>query len=120
MKATTEQLVDLKRRIAEAVAESPLSRAEIGEFCCVHASQVSRICRGDFKTVSHNVVQVCKVLGVETETVKVKEPGQGQLAQRLASSLLGIWVRTPADAERLVRFLNNLADLRGPSKSDVP
>ena len=94
--------------------------SEIGIKACVHSSQVSRICRGDFRTVSHNLVQVCKVLGVDVETVRMEEPAQEPLARRLANSLLDIWDRTPADAERLVRFLNDLAELRRPSKPDAP
>ena len=120
MKLNSKSRSKLKSDIRERFDASGLNYSEVGKTAHVHSSQVSRICRGEFRTVSFNVVQVCKVLGVDVETVKIKGPGQEPVAQRLANSLLDIWDRTPADAERLVRFLNDLAELRRSSKSDSP
>lgn len=44
------------------VVESNYS--QVGEKLGVHASQVSRICRGEFRTLSQNVVRVCSTLSL--------------------------------------------------------
>jgi hypothetical protein len=78
----------------------------------VHASQVSRICRGQFRTLSHNVVQVCRALGLEGEALGSRPPADEILAGRLKAGVLELWDQTPEDAERLIRLLRQLADLR--------
>jgi transcriptional regulator with XRE-family HTH domain len=104
----------LKARIRERGKNQ--SYSEIGEAAGVHPSQVSRICRGEFRTLSHNVVQVCKALGIEMQTVRLKTPVKEALTKRLERSVLDVWDQTPADAERLVRFLSYLAELRRPPR----
>src|SRR3546814_3860181 len=64
MKATEKELEALRGQIAKARADSSLSDAEIAQISRVHPSQVSRICRGSFRTISNNVVQICNVLEV--------------------------------------------------------
>lgn len=109
----------LKSSIWNRYEASGLSYSEIGRVAGVHPSQVSRICRGEFRTLSHNVVQVCRALGVEVETVSLDMPTEDPLARRLERSVLEVWDRTPADAERLVRFLRHLAELRRAPRSNT-
>lgn len=100
--------------------ELGLRNADIGRDCAVDPSQVSRILSGNFRTLSHNVMQICTILGVEiaSEPIDVPEPDANQRAAedgsraRLQAEILKIWDRTPADAERLVAFLKQLATLR--------
>ena len=108
MKATSEQLANLKQRIADANAESPLSRAEIGEICDVHPSQVSRICRGDFKTISYNVVQVCTALGLEVETVKVPATKEDASWSKIEASARSIWDNSAEGADKIARILETI------------
>lgn len=117
MKLDSDSIKKLKADIRARAKSRRYS--EIAAAAQVDASQVSRICRGAFKTLSHNVVQVCMALGVETQTIKIEAPAEPALEQRLERSLLDVWDRTPADADRLVRFLNDLAALRRPSRRDT-
>src|SRR3546814_18433040 len=90
MKATAEQLASLKVRIAEADAREGLSRAEIGRLSKVHPSKVGRICSGEFKTISNNVVKVCKVLGLNLENVTATATKAAANWSRLAARGRGL------------------------------
>lgn len=112
MKPTIKQLDDLKAEILNARASKGLSNAEIGRISRVHPSQVGRICEGRFKTFSHNVVQVCKALGVKVPHL---EPGQSSMAPEWAqamSSMRRIWDDTPEGAQVIMRMLDAIADLK--------
>lgn len=115
MKATAEQLDNLKQRIAQANSERSLSRAEIAEISHVHASQVSRICRGEFKTISHNVVQVCTALGLEVEAVKVPATKADASWSKIKNSARSVWDNSPEGAEKIVRILETIGELRSTS-----
>ena len=117
MKLDDSSREKLAFKIRGAAAASSLSYAEIARTSRVHTSQVSRICRGQFKTLSHNVLQICKVIGLETEVVKSAEVTKNQHARKLTQSILGVWDQTPADAKRIERFLRDLAQLRSPPPS---
>src|SRR3546814_3595133 len=71
MKETEKELWALRGQIAKARADSSLSDAEIAQISRVHPSQVSRICRGSFRTISNNVVQICNVLEVPMQAIPV-------------------------------------------------
>ncbi len=90
MKPTSKQLSALQRRIASRYSESGRSNAEIGRLASVHPSQVGRICAGDFKTVSANVVQVCRVLGVKVPKIAESAKMDPEWAKANAS-LRRIW-----------------------------
>lgn len=102
---------DLANRLAAAVASSGLSYAEIGRKCGVDGSQVSRICRGDFKTLSNNVMQICTFLriGVSTPT-----PAGG--FEELQAALSRLWNGTSEDAQRVAAVLDGLSALRGAER----
>jgi len=112
MKATTEQLADLRRRIARANAKGPLTRVELAKISRVHPSQVSRICRGDFRTISHNVVQVCTALGLELQTVKSSATKKDASWSKIEARVRSIWDNTPEGAEKIARVLEAIAQLR--------
>src|SRR5258708_40339046 len=118
MKPTRKQLDDLQAKIVAAYAETGLSNAEIGRISTVHPSQVGRICEGGFKTFSHNVVQVCKALGV---IVPRLEPRKGETNPdwaRAQSSMRKIWDQTPEGARTIARMLDAIADLKAARKDD--
>lgn len=78
----------------------------------VDQSQVWRICTGKFHTISNNVVQVCKVLGVQMETVQIR-PGEDDASwRRLETSLRNLWDQTPKGAKRIVKVLDSMAEWR--------
>lgn len=119
MKLDAVSSKNLKSDIWDRLEASGLNYSEIGLIARVHPSQVSRICRGEFKTLSHNVVQVCKALGVEIGAIMIVEPADDALAQSLKRSVLEVWDQTPTDAKRLVRFLHDLAELRRTGRSNA-
>jgi transcriptional regulator with XRE-family HTH domain len=90
--------------------------AEVAQASGVHASQVSRILLGQFSTLSHSVVRICTVLGIDPATAEEADRLAGSepdaAARRLQQRLLAAWDRTPADADRLSKFLGQLAELR--------
>ena len=76
---------------------------------------MGRICRGEFRTTSNNVVQVCRVLGLPLE--RLPDPAAGDAAWlRLMASMREVWDRTPQGAETLVRLLQAVAEIGRPSK----
>lgn len=111
MKATANQLESLRKRIATARAADAATDAAIGDISGVHPSQVGRICRGEFKTVSHNVVQVCKALGLKMESAALREAGDDLGWLKLESSLRKLWDETPEGADRIARVLETIGAL---------
>ncbi|MEO1167934.1 MAG: hypothetical protein AAFW97_04390 [Pseudomonadota bacterium] len=112
MKATAKQLAALQEQIAAARAQTTLSDTEIGDISKVHPSQVGRIVRGEFKTISFNVVQVCKALGIAIESAPRNVSEENDAWLRLEASLRGLWDKTPEGAERIVKVLNTIGALR--------
>ena len=112
MKLDSDSREKLQGKIADSYRSSGLSYTNIGTLARVDVSQVSRICRGQFKTLSQNVMQICKVLGVEVDTFEIELPCKNVLPSVLEDGVLEVWDRTAADAERIVRFLHELAALR--------
>lgn len=115
MKPSEREIGELKERISAQCKLRGLRYAEIGRLARVHPSQVWRICAGEFRTVSNNVVQVCKVLGVEVETVKGPDRDGDDSWDRLEGSLRNLWDRTPEGARRLKRILDAMAKLGNSS-----
>ncbi len=93
-----------------------ISVAQVARASGVHASQVSRILLGQFKIRSYSVMQICTALGIEPNTAMEAERSASsetdRAAHRLQQRLFAAWDRTPADAERLSRFLDQLVELR--------
>ncbi len=73
MKPSNKKIGALQKRISRARTERNLSYADLANMARVHASQVNRICSGDFKTFSHNVVQICKILKVKVPRLEEEE-----------------------------------------------
>ena len=112
MKATVEQLADLKRRIARAIAKNNLTYTEIAEIAQVHPSQVSRICRGDFKTISHNVVQICIALGLELRAIEMAATKEDASWLKIKARVRSICNETPEGAEKIARLLEIVGQFR--------
>ncbi|WP_298463991.1 hypothetical protein [uncultured Erythrobacter sp.] len=112
MKATAEQLATLQEQIAAARSQTALSDTEIGSISGVHPSQVGRIVRGEFKTISFNVVQVCKALGIAVESAPRNLSEESDAWLRLEASLRGLWDKTPEGADKIVKVLDTISTLR--------
>ncbi|NOT39075.1 MAG: helix-turn-helix domain-containing protein [Alphaproteobacteria bacterium] len=111
MKLQDQDRTRLKVALARRFADSGLNYSDIARISNVHASQVHRICSGRFQTLSHNVVQVCKALGLDEPPfgkTKMTDPDQA----RIESTAVALWDRSREDADRIVRLLRQLSDLR--------
>lgn len=111
MKATENELQDLKARIVYAHERGQLNYSEIGKKCGVHSSQVSRICRGNFKTISYNVVQVCKELGLEM-TVVACDGKQDAGWSKVEASARRLWEKSDKNANQIAKLFNVIGGLR--------
>ena len=111
MKPTRKQIRDLEKQLSRARKRNPLTNAEIGQLASVHPSQVGRICNGNFRTISNNVVQVCRVLGIELETVAKPARKRDTSWLRLESSIRNLWDQTPEGARRIAKILDKIAEL---------
>ncbi len=112
VKATSSEIATLVERMKAARRARGLSNADIGKLATVHPSQVGRICNGDFRTITGNVVQVCKVLGLSVETVDRPPEKDDQSWARLEARVRSLWDQTPEGAEKIVRMLDTLAALK--------
>ena len=112
MKPSAAEISDLKVRIMEQRKARALSCAEIGRMANVNPSQVWRICTGEFCTISNNVVEVCKVLGVEMDTVQIASVDDDASWKRLEMSLRNLWDQTPNGAKRIIKILDSMAEWR--------
>jgi len=118
MKPTSKHLSELQKRISRKFAESELSKADLGRLANVHPSQAGRICTGDFKTISNNVAQVCRVLQVKVPKID-EEIGVDTEWAKANASLRRIWDHTPEGAAIIRRVLDAIADLRVPEAAEA-
>lgn len=119
MKMTRKPLDALQSEIAKAKAASGFTYAQIGRLAGVHPSQVTRVCQGNFKTLSHNVMQICNVLNV---TVPPSGPEGGSTDPEWVQALANmerLWDQTPEGAKKVARVLEAIADLRGTRQRET-
>ncbi len=102
----------LAERMTIARQARGLSNASVAKLAAVHPSQVGRICNGDFRTITGNVVQICKVLGLSMEPPGRPREKEDASWVRLEASVRRLWDRTPEGAERIVRVLDTIAALK--------
>lgn len=102
---------NLARLIATRRVELGLSYADIARISGVDASQVNRICRGRFRNLSENVLQVCTALNIAPDTTK-PQSGPGAIDEVL--NLIG--QLSVEDADRLIMVLQKLRLIATPSR----
>ena len=113
MKATANEISVLRTRIVAARGECALTDTQIGAIVGVHASQVGRITRGEFRRISESVVQICKVLGLEVSAAPLEPSAETAAWAKLEASMRGLWDMTPEGADKIVRVLDTIGALRG-------
>ena len=112
MKATENEILVLRSRIVAARADCWLTDTQIGTIAGVHASQVGRITRGEFRRISESVVQICKILGLEMDSPVFEPNAETAAWMKLQASLRGLWDKTPEGADKIVRVLDTIGALR--------
>lgn len=109
MKPTIKQLSAVKRDLALKHGLSKLSNAEISRISGVHQSQVGRICSGQFKTFSFNVLQICKVLNVALPREAVRIAAEDPSWAEVQSSMRELWDETPENARAIAKMIKAVA-----------
>jgi len=109
MKLTKNARDILADEIKSKQAEQAVSFAEIARITKVDPSQVGRICGGDFRTLSANVMQICTFLGVDTRAGAIASAKRSPLAEQLESAVVALWDGSPSGAQALLRLLRELA-----------
>jgi transcriptional regulator with XRE-family HTH domain len=109
MKLSRAEIEDLRRRIHFALKKQRLTAAQIGRIAGVHPSQVGRICRGEFRTMSHNVVEVCRALGLDPSAPKptARDAAWAQVERNLRE----LWEEDPDRARRMARLMEAMTKL---------
>lgn len=110
----------LKREDIQSISEQLQSKrrllhmnySDIARVSGVDQGQVSRICRGQFKTRSANVMQISKTLGVI-----ITGDDEAPEAVRLRQAVMELWDGTSADADRITRLLSAVGDVRKSSSA---
>src|SRR3546814_15070219 len=108
MNPTSKQLQELHAKIAASKDAKGFSHAEIGRISNVHPSQVDRICDGGFRTFSHNVLQICKVLDVDLPRLEATTTEVDPAWEQAQTSIRTLWDETPVEALTSARMLNAL------------
>ena len=94
-----------------------MSYAQLGRAANVDLSQVSRICRGEFATITGNVMQICRALGVDPTSPGAppeRRPTANEeelLTRAVTQSVLALWDRTPQGARRVAKLLEDIVIL---------
>lgn len=112
MKPLVNHLEHVHQKISSAVAGSGLTFSDIAKLSDVDATQVGRICKGQFKTFSHNVVRICDVLGVELPRLEKPPASSEAKLAKAQASLSRLWDNTPEGAAVIERLLDAVADLQ--------
>jgi DNA-binding CsgD family transcriptional regulator len=106
MKLKPKDIETLANRIYARRLISGHNYSEIAKLLGINQSQVSRICRGQFKTRSGNVMHICTFLGVDFNSDEPRD------LVRLREAVLDLWDGTTADADRITRLLGVVAEVR--------
>jgi len=112
MTSRADRVATVKKDLLREHAHGRISNSEISRLTGVDPSHVSRICRGEFKTLSDSVVQICKVLGIEVETVSGDQAHDDPAWLKIEASVRAIWDKTPEDADKIARLIQTVGQLR--------
>ena len=99
----------MKRDLARKHELTKLSNAEISRISGVHQSQVGRICGGQFKTFSLNVVQICNVLNVALPHAILAVSSEDPTWAKVQSRMREIRDEAPECATAIARMIEAVA-----------
>jgi transcriptional regulator with XRE-family HTH domain len=113
MKLSSDSRRMLVDEMHSQMSARKLSFTRLAQISGVDQSQISRVLAGDFKSVSHNVMQICMNLGIDPLRF-VRPTREDEAARRrIMDSALAVWDGTPEGADLLVSVLGGMAALRG-------
>jgi transcriptional regulator with XRE-family HTH domain len=109
MKLNPETVERLAEALQSARQRRGLTFREIAFASGIEVSRVQKICAGDFVVLNQTVMQICINLDVFPS---IGTATDAFYERKLASGIIAIWDRSPEDARRLMRLLDDLAELR--------
>lgn len=112
MKLKSGEAKRIGRKLDARRIELGLTHEQLGRKIGASQSQVSRICAGQFVSLGYNVMQTCMTLGVDVPGNRFSLSDD---QQRLTDGILKIWDQTSADADRLLRLLESIGEVRTAS-----
>jgi len=98
----------LATRLQRARTVKRLSYNALSRLSGVDPAQGFRICRGDFRTLSHNVMRICNALEVELPAGNEKSAvinDSDPTRDRLIAELMATWDQTAAGAKNIKQLL---------------
>lgn len=128
MKPNRDEREKLAELIRQHRTKLALSNQELAKLADVDPGQTSRILDGQFRTVSGNVLRICKALGLDPHVMSptattVAEARKRAAWAKLEASLRRAWDETPQGADRLAAVIDAVAKLRtvvGTDQTDPP
>jgi hypothetical protein len=111
MKPTSKQLTAVKQLLEHKRSLSMLTNSEISRISGVHQSQVGRICSGQFRTFSFNVVQICKILNVSLPNLSTSDLDKDPSWDKLQSRMRILWDETPESAKAIAQIIDAVVKL---------
>lgn len=123
MKPSRGERENLACELRRQQVRAELSQVQLSALAKVDPSQTSRILGGQFRTLSGNVLQICKALDVNPQD-SIHGPDAGQAQNRAAwakleASLRRAWDQTPQGAERLVAVIDAVARVHLPKTPEA-
>jgi hypothetical protein len=112
MKLASEAKRALSAEIRAQMDGRMLNSSQLANQCGVDQSQISRVLAGDFKGVSHNLMQICISLGIDPLRFVVPSRVDEMAKRRIMESALAIWDGTAEGAELLVSIFAGMAAMR--------
>lgn len=116
MKLQAQPLSKLQVSIKERFEKSGLKAAVIAERSNVDQGQTSRILRGDFKTLSANVMQICNILEIDYSEFSKSRPMMEDAKGAISRSALELWDGSAEGADALMRLFAQMSRLGIPKK----
>ncbi|MUZ84273.1 helix-turn-helix domain-containing protein [Agrobacterium vitis] len=110
MKLNPAEHERLVAAIDKCRAEKGLSISVLADISGVEQSQTSRICMGQFSSISSNVMQICMALGLQPQ------PDGPLLSNALAAGLASLWDGSREDEERLLNLLGAIARVKAGTR----
>jgi hypothetical protein len=110
MKLSQAEIDQLSLRLRSGLEKQRLTVTEVGRLARVHPSQVGRICRGEFRTMSYNVREVCRVLGLGPAPEKPATSSDATWAL-LERELRELSKESPGRAKQLAKVMEAMTKL---------
>ena len=112
MKLASESKRVLVTEIRSRMTARRWNASQLSRACSVDQSQVSRVLAGEFKGISHNIMQICNSLGIDPASPLRPAPENDAARRRITESALAVWDGTPEGADLLVSVLGGMAALQ--------